>query len=87
MKMNPGRLIQEVKRRQQLEELSDTKFAQKIGNSRQAWEAILKGKRQAGYKVWNGIMVAYPDLSDDILSLVDARVSRLANKKQRGNNV
>lgn len=74
-------VIQEVKNRQVKEELSDTKFAKKLGISRAMWEAVLKGKREMGWKVMGAIHSTYPDLTDAILDLVDAKVLQLGKLK------
>jgi len=73
-------VIEQVEQRQIKEGLSDTRFAQKLGISRQMWEAILTGERQAGYKVWNGIIENYPDLTGLVLDLVEDRIRNLGNK-------
>lgn len=71
-------LIQEVRKRQLGEGLSDSRFALKLGISRQMWESILKGKRHPGYKVLSAIATTYPDLTDDVLDVVDKRILREA---------
>ena len=69
-------VIREVRDRQIEEGLSDVKFTKKLGVSRQMWEAVVKGKRQPGYKVFSALVATYPDLTDPILDLVDAKVLR-----------
>jgi len=74
-------VIQEVKNRQTKEGLSNRQFAKKLGISRQQWDGLVKGTREASWKVFGAIIGTYPDLIDSVLDSVDAKVFHMGKLK------
>ena len=55
-------------------ELSDYKFADKLGVSHQLWQMTRTGKREVGLTVLQGTIRAYPELSRDVLFFLQGNV-------------
>jgi len=76
-----NKVIREVLKRQKKTGLSDRQFSKKLGFSHCTWEAILKGKRNPGYKVWGCIMQTYPDLAESCLDVMQAKLIEAGKMK------
>jgi plasmid maintenance system antidote protein VapI len=63
-------LLSKIKDIQGNKNLNNSQFAEHIGISRSMWQAISTGNRQIGDKTLNRIIVAFPELSAEILHFI-----------------
>lgn len=67
-------LKDKLKEIQTREDLSDYKFADKLGVSHQLWQMTRTGKREIGLAVLQGTIRVYPELSRDVLLFLSGDV-------------
>lgn len=60
-------LLHELLKRQQEGQLSDAKFAKRLGIARSTWQLTRTGKRPLRRRVAIGAMRAYSDLTPDVV--------------------
>ncbi len=52
--------------------LSDQRFADRLGISRQLWTKTRKGETTLGMSVLRGVLREFPSLTDDVLHAVES---------------
>lgn len=60
-------LIEKLKEIQSEEDLSDYRFAEKLGVSHQLWQMTRTGKREIGLVILKAVLKVYPELYRDVL--------------------